>query len=102
MSELDGKILCETPTLGKKPVRIDTWKYHAVSNAIMSVLPDDGDGMLFSKLPKLVAKKLSEDDKRRLGSISWYTTTVKLDLEAKGRIRRVNCASPQRLLRVKR
>ena len=31
------------------------------------------------------------------GSISWYVTTVKLDLEAKGMIERIPKVSPQQL-----
>jgi hypothetical protein len=33
-----------------------------------------------------------------LGSVSWYTTTVKLDLEARGGIARVKGAKPQWLI----
>lgn len=35
-----------------------------------------------------------------LGSVGWYTTTVKLDLEARGEIARVESARPQRLVRL--
>jgi Family of unknown function (DUF6958) len=35
-----------------------------------------------------------------LGSVGWYTTSVNLDLEARGLIERVPGAQPQRLRRV--
>ena len=35
-----------------------------------------------------------------LGSVGWYTTSVKLDMEEKGDIRRAAGSKPQRLLRV--
>ena len=93
------KIVCETPTPGKKPTRIDRWKYAAVRRAILNALPREGEGVLFKELPGLVEKRLSGDELMRLGSVGWYTTTVKLDLEVRGEIRRIENASPQRLLR---
>jgi hypothetical protein len=48
-------------------------------------------------LAALVAEHLPEDELDQLGSVSWYTTTVKLDLEVKGEIERIPGSSPQRL-----
>lgn len=47
-------------------------------------------------------KALMEDVEAKLagrfeGSIPWYVTTVKLDLEARGEIERIRQSSPQRL-----
>lgn len=95
------KVLCETPTLGKQPKRIEKWKYVAVRAAILKALPRKGEGVLFRDLPALVASLLSDANKAGLGSISWYTTTVKLDLETRGEIMRVAGSKPQRLLRRK-
>lgn len=97
----EDKVLCETPTPGKKPTRIDRWKYDAVRSAILSNLPVDEPGVEFNKLPKLVKAQLSQNDLDRLGSVSWYTTTVKLDLEVKGEIERIPNSKPQRLRKVK-
>jgi hypothetical protein len=46
-----------------------------------------------------VAAHLSEIEKAGLGSIGWYTTTVKLDREVKGIIARVPGSKPQKLVR---
>lgn len=94
------KIVCETPTPGKKPTRIDYWKYHAISEAILDVLPMSGEGIAFKELSELVSEKLDNDIKEKIGSIGWHTTTVKLDLECKKRIARIKGVSPQRLIRV--
>jgi hypothetical protein len=91
------KVVVETPTPGKQPTRIDRWKYDLVRFAILSVMPSDKYGMEFNDLPQMVEAQLSEDDLKRLGSVSWYTTTVKLDMEVKGEIERIPASKPQRL-----
>lgn len=91
----EEKVVCETPTPGKKPTRIDKWKYDLLRSAILSVIPDEG--VEFNQLPQLVQNQLTPDELQRLGSVSWYTTTVKLDMEVKGEIERVPGAKPQLL-----
>ena len=93
----EDKVVCETPTPGKQPTRIDKWKYELVRSAILAVVPTDDQGVEFSELPKLVEGQLSADDLNRFGSVSWYTTTVKLDMEVKGELERVPGSKPQRL-----
>lgn len=96
----EDKVLCENPVAGRKSTRIDRWKYDAVRKAIISVLSRKGEGTPYSDLPSLVKGRLSTDVRSRIGSVEWYTTTVKLDMEAKGEIRRIKGVQPQRLLRV--
>lgn len=98
---IEDKVVCETPTPGKQPVRIARWKYDLVRSAILAVVPADECGVEFSRLPGLVEGQLSASDLEKLGSASWYTTTVKLDLEVKGEIERVPGSRPQRLRREK-
>ena len=93
------KIICKTPTPGKKPTRIDQWKYVAIRRAILNALPKSGKGLPFKALAEHVERHLAPDELRDLGSVSWYTTTVKLDLEVRGEIRRVDGMRPQRLLK---
>ncbi len=95
----DEKIRCETPTPGKKPTNITRWKYDAVKKAILKSIPKNSKGILFKDLAKSVEQHLSPDEKKKLGSIGWYTTCVKLDLEVKGLIKRLPDSSPQRLIR---
>jgi len=98
----EEKILCKTPTLGKKPTRIEKWKYHAIRKAILRVLPRTGEGLLFMDLSGEVKKKLSKDIRQKMGSVSWYTPTVKLALEVRGEIKRVPGSKPQRLKRTEK
>jgi hypothetical protein len=97
----DDKVICETPTPGKKPTRIDRWKYDAIRAAILKVLAATDDGVAFKHLPHLVGDVIEPSAREKIGSMSWYTTTVKLDLEAKGEIHRVEGARPQRLVKAR-
>ncbi|MBV9007749.1 MAG: hypothetical protein JO354_01080 [Verrucomicrobia bacterium] len=92
-------VVCETPTPGKMEKKIHGWKYDIVRKAILASLPRRGPGVLFSELYSLVEQRLTREEHERLGSVSWYTVTVKLALEVKGEITRVKGAVPQRLLR---
>jgi hypothetical protein len=95
----EPKVLCETPTPGKRPTRISKWKYDLVRSAILRAVPDDERGIEFRQLAGLVRDLISPDELDRLGSVSWYTTTVKLDLEVRGEIEMVPGSRPQALRR---
>ena len=95
----EAKVVCETPTPGKQPTRIARWKYDAVREAILTALPREGEGVEAKELPEFVENVLQPGDLADLGSVTWYTVTVKLDLEVKGLIERVPGSKPQRLRR---
>jgi hypothetical protein len=78
---------------GKQGVNISKEKYDTIREAILAVLATHEE-MFFQELPQAVERHLTDDFD---GSIPWYVTTVKLDLEARGLIVRVPKASPQRL-----
>lgn len=99
MADEEAKVLCLTPTPGKQGTRIPAWKYEAVRAAIHRVVPQDEAGIEFRGLPGLVEAALSPDVKRRLGSVGWHTTTVKLHLEVLGEIERIPGSKPQRIRR---
>lgn len=89
---LPEKILTLHP-LGKQGVNIDKVKYDAMRSAILEAL-DEQPALTFTGLNAVVGKKLEGNFD---GSIGWYYTTVKLDLEARGVIERVPGSRPQRL-----
>ncbi len=93
------KVVCRTPTPNKRPTRIPRWKFDAVADAIRTVVPRAGDGVVFKDLPGLVAGVLGDDVKHQLGSVGWHVATVKLELEVRGELVRVPRAKPQRLRR---
>ena len=93
----EERVVCETPTPGKKPTRIHKWKYDLLRGVILDVVGGSSDGVEFRALSGLVEARLSPEQLSDLGSVSWYTTTVKLDMEVKGDIARVVGSRPQRL-----
>lgn len=99
MARDEERVVCETPTPGKQPTRIPQWKYDLVRRAILEAVPVDGNGVAFKELPAAVAVRLSQEERAGLGSVSWYTTVVKLDLEVRGELRRLDGSRPQRLVR---
>ncbi len=77
--------------------RIDAAKYDLMRDALLAVIPRSTDGVAFGDLPDLVTAHFKRHRHAWSGSIKWYVTTVKLDLEAHGLIRRIDGVSPQRL-----
>ena len=75
----------------KQGVNISKEKYEIIRKTIMSVLRANKE-MTFMKLSRAVEKEVRGDFE---GSVLWYVTTVKLDLEARGEIKRVPNSRPQ-------
>lgn len=98
---VEKKILCLTPTPGKSGTRIEAWKYEAIRRAIRKVVPKSKAGLEFSELVPLVSQALSEGERQRIGSIVWYTVTVKLHLEVVGELERIPGKKRQWIRRVK-
>ena len=67
---------------GKTGVNIDADKYQQIREAMVNTLDQHGE-MGFKELAEILKKLL---DGKFEGSVSWYMTTVKLDLEARGEI----------------
>jgi hypothetical protein len=87
------RILTNHPQPGKQGVNIDRRKYEMIREAILECIGAQGE---------ITFKELTAEVRRRLagsfeGSISWYVTTVKLDLEARGEIERIPGRKPQHL-----
>ena len=102
MNMNDARVVCRTPTPGKKPTRIHKWKYDLLRGIILDILDGSVDGVEFRSLPSLIDARLNPEQRANLGSVGWYTTTVKLDMEAQCYIERIPNTSPQRLRLVER
>ena len=89
---MEEKIMTLHPQ-GKSGVNISKRKYDTVGAAIQDSLRSQSD-MTFKELTEEVRQKLEGSFD---GSITWYVTTVKLDLEARGVIERIPNRTPQRL-----
>jgi len=90
---LNDRILTRHPDPAKRGVNIERQRYDTVRAAIIEALRERGE-LTFSQLSRAVETRLTG---RFDGSIQWYVTTVKLDLEARRLIRRVPASRPQRV-----
>jgi hypothetical protein len=86
------KILTLHPQ-GKQGVNISRAKYEQMRDTIAQLLQAHGP-LTFTDLTRLVNERLTGHFD---GSISWYCTTVKLDLEARRVIERIPKTSPPQL-----
>jgi hypothetical protein len=75
----------------KQGVKISKEKYEIIRNAILCVLQTQKE-ITFMNLSRAVEKEVNGNFE---GSVTWYVTTVKLDLEARGQIKRVTNSRPQ-------
>jgi len=75
----------------KQGVNISKEKYEIIRKAIMVILRAQKE-ISFMNLSRAVEKEV---DGKFEGSVMWYVTTVKLDLEARGTLKRVPNSWPQ-------
>lgn len=90
---MEEKILTKHPEPGKSGVNISKQKYDVIGETILESIRAHGE-ITFTDLTQDVKKRLEGTFE---GSIPWYVTTVKLDLEARGLIERVPGSGPQQL-----
>jgi len=81
----------------KQGVNISKEKYEIIRKAIFSTLKQNRE-MPFMKLARAVEKEVRGTFD---GSVTWYVTTVKLDMEARGEVKRVPNSRPQLVKLVK-
>jgi len=75
----------------KQGVNISREKYEVIHKAILCILQEKKE-MTFMRLSRAVEKEVNGNFE---GSVMWYVTTVKLDMEARGEIKRVQNSRPQ-------
>ena len=93
------RVACRTPAQGRDGVtRVPRWKFDLLRRLILEVVGQAGqDGARFSDLAGAVKTRLSAEERAALGSVGWHVTTVKLEMEVAGDLRRLP-GSPQRLV----
>lgn len=80
---------------GKKAPAIDQYRYDLLSTAVLNYLeanPASTHTDMWQSIEQDLKKKKTPFE----GSVQWYLEWVKLDLEAKGKIKRDGKASPLR------
>ncbi len=80
---MDNKILTQNPDPTKKGVSIDRDKYDFIHSEILKALKDKGPLGAMQLVKELDSRV---GDKKFGGSVGWYTTAIRLDMEAKKEI----------------
>ena len=83
---------------GKSGTNVTPEKYFAIREAMLEVLPTEGEGLTLNEMVKLIEALVPKDLFPK--GVTWYTVTVKLDLEAKGLVKRLPNTSPLQHLKV--
>lgn len=89
----DDRVMMQNPNTGRDDMTISRAIYEPVRTAILDAIDEAGTlplAELRGEVEKRTPAEMWEES-----SVGWYTTTVKLDLEAKGLI--VKEGSPQQL-----
>ena len=89
------RIVALNPKKGAQGTNILRSMYEPVREAILVAIADHGE-LAFRDLAAEVEQR-TPPQLWESSSVGWYTTTVKLDLEARGLIERVPRSSPQLL-----
>ena len=85
---------------GAGGTRIRRDMYDLFRRAILAACPRAKKGIAFRDLVAKVAERLGRHEFSAKGSVTWYTVTIKLDLEARGEIERIPRVTPQHLRRI--
>ena len=96
---MSERVVCRTPTPGKQPTRIEQWKFDSIRAAILKAVPRKEPGVEARSLPDAIRERLTADELSRLGSVGWYTTSVRLELEVAGELTRLDGRGPVRVVR---
>jgi len=92
-NEQSNRVVMENPNTGRNDGTIARSMYEPVREAILAAISDAGV-LKLSELSDEVRRRTSNELWKN-ASVGWYTTTVKLDLQAKGLI--IKEGSPQTL-----
>ena len=96
-NSMEKKILAQNPDPNKKRINISEDKYNPIRDAIIQALTTHPELTYQELLTEVESQLTGKFD----GSINWYTTNIKLDLEAKNVIERVPDTKPHRVRLVK-
>jgi len=96
----EEKVGCRTPAEGRDGVtNIPKWKFDAIRAILLDLVRDAGpEGYKWSDMSGAVAEILSADQLERLGKVGWHTISVKLELEVRGELKRLDAKGPQRVV----
>lgn len=74
-------------------------KYQRVREAMLESLDTVGSGITLEEITQEIAHKVRYQLFPTIASVRWYTLVVRIDLEARGEVRRLQGTRPLRFLR---
>ena len=96
----EDRIQLRNPDPKKKMPRIARHSYALVHKTALAVVPKKAPGITLKEYLDEMATRLPKlRGWDRSTSAGWYAMAIKLDMEARGELKRVNDKPPQRLIR---
>jgi hypothetical protein len=83
---------------GKSGAYVTREKYESVRQAMLEILPKEGEGLTLEEIVAEIETRVPAELFPK--GVTWYTVTVKLDLEARGMVKRIPKTSPIRHLKI--
>ncbi len=97
----EGLIQLRHPDPQKKMPRMARDSHAIAHKTALAVLPKKAPGITLKKFLAEMSTRLPKmKGWDRAASATWWAMAIKLDMEAKGELKRVNNKPPQRLVRV--
>ena len=98
----DNGVHLRNPDPAKKTARMDGDLYAVARRTVLAIVPAEEPGItLDDYLAEMTARLPQANGWDRSLSSGWYAMAMKLDLEARGELKRVNRRPPQRLIRTR-
>ncbi len=89
---MEAKIQLTHPA-GKKAIRMDKSKYETIKKSLLNYLRTQGESTN-AEILQGITEDFAKNQITFEGSIGWHMEWVKLDLEARGEVRRIGERSP--------
>jgi hypothetical protein len=93
-------MLTASPNTGTANTRVNPQRYAAMCDALLKGLPADGPGLTWPEIVDEVAARVPEGLFPELKTVRWYSICVRLDLETKGLVERIQEKKRLRFRRV--
>jgi hypothetical protein len=96
----DEMVQLRHPDPSKKTARMASDAYAVARRTVLAIVPATEPGITLNAYLAAVAAQLPKTKGWDPSlSASWYAMAIKLDLEARGELKRINTRAPQRLVR---
>lgn len=96
----DKRVQLRNPDPARKAARMDGDLYTVARRTVLAIVPAEEPGITLNDyLAEMTARLPQANGWDRSLSSGWYAMAMKLDLEARGELKRVNRKPPQRLVR---